>query len=237
MHDRHVGILDQGNIGSCTGNAGTAALGTGNLWPAASGLALDEAYAVSLYSAATAVDEFDGTYPPDDTGSSGLAVAKVLRSRGLITSYSHCFTLADALAAACDGPVITGISWMSGFDSPDADGIVRITGDDTVLGGHEVCVVGVDAERRLVRIANSWGDGWGDSGYFWLGWDDWGVLLADQGDVTVLVPASAPPPATADQALAKVLRQRSWIDLNFRSPGQTGTVARAAKAWLKAKGM
>ena len=43
-----------------------------------------------------------------------------------------------------------------------------------VYGGHALCVVGYDDGFSTVdgygavRIANSWGTGWGDSGYFWM---------------------------------------------------------------------
>ena len=44
-------------------------------------------FAVQLYADATVVDGYPGTYPPDDTGSSGLAICKVLNSRGTIKGY------------------------------------------------------------------------------------------------------------------------------------------------------
>ena len=40
-----------------------------------------EQFAVALYSDATKVDAYPGTYPPDDTGSSGLAICTT-QSRG-----------------------------------------------------------------------------------------------------------------------------------------------------------
>jgi C1A family cysteine protease len=39
---------------------------------------------------------------------------------------------------------------------------------EKVLGGHAVLAVGYDdAEQRLL-VRNSWGDGWGQGGYFTL---------------------------------------------------------------------
>ena len=86
-------VLDQGQLGSCTGNAGTGALGTQPFYDAVGSTVMpdpnDEAaaeqFAVQLYSDATVVDGYPGDYPPDDTGSSGLAICKVLKSRGTIT--------------------------------------------------------------------------------------------------------------------------------------------------------
>lgn len=36
------------------------------------------------------------------------------------------------------------------------------------LGGHAVVAVGYDNDRQLYKVRNSWGAGWGDGGYFWL---------------------------------------------------------------------
>src|SRR4051812_41536406 len=93
--ERKLAILDQGKLGSCTGNAGTGALGTQPFYDAVGKKVLPspddetdaEAFAVKLYEDATVLDGYPGTYPPDDTGSSGLAVCKVLKARGLITKY------------------------------------------------------------------------------------------------------------------------------------------------------
>src|SRR5689334_9260234 len=69
-------ILDQGNIGSCTTNAMAGWLGcephTDNATYAAH---FDEQFALWLYERCTRLDRIPGHWPPDDTGSSGLAAA------------------------------------------------------------------------------------------------------------------------------------------------------------------
>ena len=35
-------------------------------------------------------------------------------------------------------------------------------------GGHEVLCLGYDLPRQLALMQNSWGDGWGQRGYFWM---------------------------------------------------------------------
>src|SRR6185437_16448546 len=64
QHVRHIPILDQGDVGSCTGNAATGALGTSPVFDALPGkhIALDENEALRLYSAAEVIDG-DGPYP------------------------------------------------------------------------------------------------------------------------------------------------------------------------------
>src|SRR3954452_5461840 len=94
--ERVLPVLDQGDLGSCTGNAGTGALGTQPFFDAAGSEVLGHAahdaaagehFAVGLYEDATRVDGYPGVYPPDDTGSSGLAICKVLKKRGTIRGY------------------------------------------------------------------------------------------------------------------------------------------------------
>ncbi len=38
-------------------------------------------------------------------------------------------------------------------------------------GGHEVLCVGYDLPKQLALMQNSWGDGWGQGGYFWMPFD------------------------------------------------------------------
>lgn len=177
--------LNQGDLGSCTGNALAGVLNTAPFRRKGAKL-LTEKDAVAIYQAATVIDGFPGQYPPDDTGSSGLAVCKAAKARGLIAGYTHAFGIADALRALQTGPVITGVNWYDGFDRPDANGLVRISGQ--VRGGHEFEVLGYDPATDLVTAENSWGPGWGVKGRFHFTSSTWAQLLAEQGDVTVPVP-------------------------------------------------
>jgi hypothetical protein len=145
---------------------------------------LTEADAVSIYSAATRLDNYAGSYPPDDTGSSGLAVMKVARARGLIRGYRHAFSIQAALQALQTGPVITGIAWYEGFDAPEGDAAeLRISG--SVRGGHEVVIDGIDVENGFVHGTNSWGLFFGNRGRFVMSFATWKELMAQRGDVTV----------------------------------------------------
>ena len=185
-HDRHIAPLNQGQLGSCTGNALTGALMTDPLFTTGEVL-LDESTAVEIYERATKLDTIPGSYPPEDTGSSGLAVCKAAKDLGLLTSYRHAFSWSAALRSLARTPVIIGVAWYSSFDTPDPSGFVSITSSATVRGGHEFELVEFDADARTVRACNSWGSGWGDGGYFTFSWDDLERLLskAEQGDATV----------------------------------------------------
>ena len=203
---RRTPILDQGNVGSCTGNATVGALGTDPLFATIpTTVTLNEAEALAIYSAAEVIDG-DGPYPPNDNGSSGLSVAKAAKNAGLISGFTHALSLAAAQNMLTVGSAICGVSWYDSFDNPDANGHVTITPNAQVRGGHEIELVGMDVAARTFRLANSWSATWGDHGYFTISWADFDRLLAEQGDVTQFVarvpapPAPTPVPAGADYA-------------------------------------
>ncbi|SBW18567.1 hypothetical protein FDG2_0722 [Candidatus Protofrankia californiensis] len=185
---RRIDVLDQGDLGSCTGNAAVGWLGTDNvhrqgLASAPSGHLLDETYAVDVYAYATDVDNVPGEYPPEDTGSTGLAVAKVLKHRGFIQRYRHAFGLRSTLSALQSGPVLLGTVWLEEMFQPTTDG--ELTPDGAQAGGHEIVLDEIDVERRRVWLTNSWSAEWGVDGRAWLSWDHLGYLLGQQGDVVV----------------------------------------------------
>lgn len=192
---RHVPAYDQGapikfrgkeyryGLGSCTFNATAGAISTS---PHRHRFR-SQARIAAGYSEATSIDPFPGQWPDDDTGSSGLAAAKVALRHGWIREYRHIFRFDDFLQAMMVGPVIVGTVWRSEMFDPEPDGRVHALG--SVVGGHEYEAFGVDVGQRRVWCWNSWGGGWGvGGGRFWLAWDDLRDLLAQDGDATVLVP-------------------------------------------------
>lgn len=195
--DRSIPVLDQGDVGSCTGNAATGHLGTAPEYAtltsqiAAGHLHLDEADALTLYSAAEVIDG-DGPYPPNDNGSSGLSVAKAAKNAGLISGYTHMTSLAACQTAIQGGPFIVGSDWHSSMDNPDANGLVTVSG--TVRGGHEYECIGYDAATDLWEFVNSWGTSYGKAGHFFYSSASLMKLLAADGDATQFTPLSQPAP-------------------------------------------
>ncbi|MEU5426826.1 C1 family peptidase [Streptomyces olivoreticuli] len=229
VHTVRIPVLDQGDLGSCTGNAAEALVGSDPLYDTipdtvaarpTGDTGTDEQQAVALYAAASRLDGIQGQYPPTDTGSTGLAVAKATQKAGLISGYQHTFGLDATLKALSITPVIVGVNWYEGFDTPDQTGLVSISG--SVRGGHEFLLYGLDTSTQTVLARNSWGTNWGASGCFTFSFDDLGRLLAEQGDATVFVPLTSPAPTPA--------------------PAPTPTdvdhaLATAARTWLAAKGL
>lgn len=212
---RRVPIMDQQNVGSCTGQAAAGWLGTddsrrGGLMVLADGTPVDEALAVSIYAAAEELDG-DGTVTvsdvggqwsvtPDD-GSSGLSVAKVLQARGLCTSYLHGFTLAAVYSALQAGPGLAGTTWYQSMFDTEADGHIKVDPSSGVAGGHEYVISKIVVESNgfvsQIWMDNSWGSGWGAGGSGWFTPDEFAALLADDGDFTAPAPVAVVPPTPA----------------------------------------
>jgi hypothetical protein len=232
---RRIPILDQGNLGSCTGNAATGALGTDSagrtaatsVTISAAGAAashglfaggvhqLDETFAVALYSLATILDGVSGTYPPTDTGSSGIGVAKALQALGLAAKYTHAFSIAALNSALQTGGVLIGIEWpQSAFDTA-TDGRILIDKTSPIAGGHELELSKYDASTGEYWVPNSWNTSWGDKGWGYFTTADLTWLLSQQGDVTVPAwttvptPTPAPVPADVDHVLATSMH--TWL--------------------------
>lgn len=174
--------LDQGALGSCTGNAVAHAASSR---PYA--LKLTETDAVAIYSLATKDDNFPGVYPPTDTGSSGYFAMQAACELGYFKSFAMAVGLTAALQQLQTRCGITGVDWYEGMDDPDTSGRVQPTG--SIRGGHEICIVGCDVEARLVWFQNSWGASYGvkygnRDGCFCMTFDDYELLLASGGDAT-----------------------------------------------------
>lgn len=186
---RHYGpILNQGQLGSCTGNAITQCRVTKPLRTRA--FKASEKEAVEVYSLATTLDDVPGSYPPNDTGSTGLAVAKAATQLNWISSYQHVFGVDAAKLAIVASPMICGTEWTEAMFTPDADGFIIPAGE--VAGGHEYLMIGYDPTSDVFTFLNSWGRGWGvkihgiaDGGVFHMSGTSFGTLLEQQGDLVV----------------------------------------------------
>jgi hypothetical protein len=243
QHVRHVPVFDQGQLGSCTGNAAVGCLGTGMFFATMDQreqaiVPLNEQGAVEVYSRATVLDNFDGTYPPDDTGSDGLSVAKVLKADGFISGYSHAFGIDDLLAGLMHTPCIVGTEWTDGMFNPDAEGIIHPTG--AAAGGHEYVCDGYDADRELLWFTNSWGTSWAWSGRHAMPVAEFASLLSRDGDATFFVPSDQPAPDPApvpdlDADAELAAKVSKWA--RKANPRTAIKPRRALGEWLDAKGL
>jgi hypothetical protein len=174
----HAPVLDQGKIGSCTGNAVTQFLNTDYAMKISGRTEyLAEADAIKVYTLATDDDDFPGNYPQEDTGSTGSFACEAAMTLGYLTGY-QCVgpTLDELLAALRKQPLIVGSNWLSGMWAPDSSGLLPVTGD--VVGGHEYELTGFDTRTSEFSFLNSWSSAWGVGGAFRMKFNDFVQLLA-----------------------------------------------------------
>ena len=150
--------LDQGNTGTCVGNAFAHRYADGPVNHAG----IDEAWARQLY-----VDASGDTSLQE--GTSALAACRVLKTRGEITSY-HWVTSASELRNTILelGSVCVGINWYSSMDGPyqlhNGRAYFTVDTNSDLRGGHEILVNGINTVPQdgppFYRIKNSWGRTW-----------------------------------------------------------------------------
>lgn len=75
---------------------------------------------------------------------------------------------------ATKGPLITRFDVYSDFYKYES-GVYHRTSQADYRGGHCVLCVGYDDTRRAWLCKNSWGEGWGMRGYFYIGYAECGI--------------------------------------------------------------
>ena len=89
-------------------------------------------------------------------------------------AYHRIATLPDFLACLADPtpwPILVGFVVYESFmsDQVAETGLMPIPlPGELPEGGHEVMCLGYDLPKQLALIQNSWGDAWGQRGYFWM---------------------------------------------------------------------
>jgi C1A family cysteine protease len=185
-------VENQGNLGSCTGNA---LAGVIEFLERKDNVSFAEASRLFIYYNERVIE---GTVK-SDAGAMIRDGIKTLKNRGVcsetrwpyiiskfakkpnaacykealkhqITSYHRILTLDEMRTCLADRfPFVFGFRVYESFESQEvaATGVVQMPRPgERSLGGHAVLAVGYDdAERRFI-VRNSWGIGWGQKGYF-----------------------------------------------------------------------
>ena len=181
------GVDDVDALGSCTGNAGTELISVLHDADTLKDAGLDvtdpvaaERWAIGLYSDASHRDQWmDQNWPTTDCGSSGLGVAKALRSRGLIDQYGTATSGLELCRDLQTGPLLVGMPWYKAWFEPVGssallDDIPRWD-ESPIAGGHELCITALESVRTtasgrldykhtVIRLRNHWTRSWGDDG-------------------------------------------------------------------------
>lgn len=87
-----------------------------------------------------------------------------------------------------------------------------------ILGGHAMTVIGYDDSRDGGRfeIVNSWGDAWGDGGFFWLSYKDFNHFVTQGYE---MIPPDPPRAATQDMRGSLVVKHISGGELAAQIDG------------------
>lgn len=155
----------------------------------------------NLYREAQRIDQWPGE---NYDGTSVRAGADVLRRNGLIREYRWAWDLETVIQAILtEGPLVVGTNWYEQMFYPDAEeGFIEIGG--SIAGGHAYELNGVNTERRVFRIKNSWGRDWGKTGHAWISFDDMERLLDERGDACMAFEVSTDlDPATTDEVVSQ----------------------------------
>lgn len=177
--------LDQGDVGRCTGYSAATCMNSVPYYQERrklnKGRYLGPLQGDTFYHEATINDPFPGVWPPTDTGSSGLAVAKALKDYGFITEYTHAFGIDHVLDSIVMGPMIVGTTWLQDMFYRPRNNVLNVSG--RVAGGHEYCLFKSNFITEVLWFRQTW-FGWRNFG---IRFEDFDRLLQDDGDATILV--------------------------------------------------
>jgi C1A family cysteine protease len=183
-------VYDQGNLGSCTGNAiaAVAEQGLGDM-PSRLFIYYNERLiegTVKQDSGAAIRDGIksltkQGVCPeslwPYDISKfkrkPNKTAYKIANKFIGVDMYSrvNAGDLSSLKYALQSGPVVFGFTVYESFESQSVanTGLMPMPKNtEKSLGGHAVVCVGYDDSKNVAIVRNSWGDSWGDKGYFYM---------------------------------------------------------------------
>lgn len=189
-------IRDQGGCGSCVAFGSTATVeGTLRVQRNDPTLAVDLSEADLFFCIAAsqgrncgngwwvgpALDGYKNEGVPDEPcfpyAGHDQACTRCADWQSRVTKISAWHTVADVAGMktwlSTRGPLSTCFTVYNDFFSYKSGVYKHVTGG--IAGGHCVCVVGYDDTQGCWICKNSWGTGWGESGFFRIAYGDCGI--------------------------------------------------------------
>ncbi len=184
--------LDQGPTPRCVMFSAATALGAGPIMygrtpetvlasvqvPITEGARIYE----DLYEWAQSHDEWPGE---DYDGTSVRAGQEYLRLVGRSGGYVWARSLEEAkdyISRVGSAPIILGIDWLAGMDSPKpVKGVYYVEPSGPVLGGHAICALWFDKKLKAWKLQQTWGSEYGNDGIAYLP-DEWFDYLVFQAN-------------------------------------------------------
>lgn len=188
-------VYDQGQLGSCTGNAIAGAIefdlrkqGSKEFVPSRLFIYYNERVMEGTVNQDAGAQIRDGIksvaqlgappeadWPYDITKFSQPPPAQAYQDakQDIVSSYAG---VAQSLTQmqgclAAGYPFVFGFTVYESFESQAvaSTGVVPMPASgERVMGGHAVVAVGYDDSKRVFIVRNSWGPGWGAKGYFYM---------------------------------------------------------------------
>lgn len=113
--------------------------------------------------------------PKQEDGTSVRAGAKAMKARKRINAYAFATSVEQIRIFLQEkGPIVLGTGWTNSMFKPDTYSYVKPVG--SFVGGHAYLAVADLVNKDSVLCLNSWGNKWGNKGYFKMKWSDFRIL-------------------------------------------------------------